>query len=491
MLVKIDQWAPDADNTEPGVLVDVDGMIPTMRGYRGAPSGASAGIAALSAECHGTNFVTILSGTDVLIAGTQTKLYMASATTWTDVTRTGSDYTGSSTSRWCFAQQGNVTIATNKIDTPQKYLHGTDTDFSDLTAMPESVVCEAVGEFLMIGNYNDGTDTVDGWACSAIGDYTNWTPSLTTQCVFGRLLDTPGPVTGLKRIADYAVYYKKRSMYLCRYVAGDVIWEFSLLSDIIGSVGQESIIKVGTMHYFLSDDDFYGFDTASIKSIGAAIKEWFNRQCNNLYRHKTIGVHDRSNAICYWFFPSGTSTVPNEYVAYHYKTNRWGRGGTLTTSSIEAAAEYVLGGRRYSDLLSAFPLYSDYDGITYGSFVLSSQTIVPAIVGADHIILTLTGVSETCNMTTSDFGVDDAITMIRRARVRYVGNHTTTYAPALLTNYYRTFSGGNLETDFTTEEVNGRFDFIRSARWHRGKLTFRGDVELTAIDVDVKSAGRE
>ena len=41
--------------------------------------------------------------------------------------------------------------------------------------MPKASLVEAVGNFILIGDYNDGTDYVDGWGCSAIGDYTDWT----------------------------------------------------------------------------------------------------------------------------------------------------------------------------------------------------------------------------------------------------------------------------------------------------------------------------
>ena len=45
-------YAPDRDNTTPGVLTDVSNIIPNERGVVGAPSGvAPSGVAALAAEC--------------------------------------------------------------------------------------------------------------------------------------------------------------------------------------------------------------------------------------------------------------------------------------------------------------------------------------------------------------------------------------------------------------------------------------------------------
>ena len=87
MLVPLSQWAPDKDETEQGLLIDVNNMVPSVKGYKGSPTAVSHGLAALAAECRGAGFVTILDGTSVLFAGTQTKLYKGGAATWDEVTR--------------------------------------------------------------------------------------------------------------------------------------------------------------------------------------------------------------------------------------------------------------------------------------------------------------------------------------------------------------------------------------------------------------------
>ena len=486
MLVQLLEWNPDTNETTPGVITDVSCMIPSMKGYRGTPAPVSPGLAALAAAARTASIVTILDGSNVLFAGTQTKIYKGGATTWTDVTRTGSDYTGSATSKWRFAQQGNLTFAVNRVDTSQKYDHTADTDFSDLTAMPISGVVEAVGQFVMVGDYINpvgSVSTPDGWACSAISDYTDWTASVDTQCVYGRLLDTPGKVTGIKRLGDYAIYYKLKSMYLARYVGAPTVWEFSLVSDIVGAVSQEAIVKVGQQHYFLGEDNFYMYDSAQIQPIGEQIKQWFADSVNKKYIGDVQAVHDRNNGHIYWFYPSGTSTTLNSYVAYHYRSGRWGRGDI----SAEAVTEYIVGGRTYTDLLAAYPTYAAFSGLTYQDLQLSEGSPKPAIFDTAHTLKTLTGESCASSMTPNIMGTDNEISLIRRVRNRYLDTPTT----AVLTNYYTDQLGSDFTTDQTTTENSGKFDFLRSARWHKGKFEFTGDVEVTAIDVEAKYAGRE
>jgi hypothetical protein len=483
MFVPFSQWKPDADDTEVGTIVDLENIVPTMRGFKGSPTAVSVGVSALSAACRGAAFVTPLDGIPVLFAGTQTKLWKGGATAFVDVTR-ASDYTGSSTSKWRLAQQGNVTFAVNKIDTCQSFLHGTSTDFADLAAMPKCALVEAVGQFVLVGNNYDGaTDTVDGWACSAIGDYTDWTASTTTQCTYGRLLDTPGEVTGLKRLGEYAIYFKRQSMYLARYVGAPLVWEFSLVSDVIGTVSQESIIRVGQALFFLGEDNFYSYDSASVQPIGDGIKEWFSANVNSKYLKDTAAVHDRNTGTIYWFYAGLTQTTLTNFVAYHYRTGRWGKG----TMSIEAAAEYIAGSKSYDALETTFGTYGAFDATTYGALKTSDSTPLPGVFGTDHVVKTLTGVAGTATLTSNDFGMDGAMTMVSRVRPRY----SQLPATASMTNYYRDNEGDSLTTDATTAEVSGKFDFMRESRWHRGVFTFTGDFELSGIDVTAAGSSNE
>src|ERR1051326_2102998 len=118
MLIKLLGYAPDADESIPGILVNASGVVPSLRGMKGAPSPASSGMATLAATCVGSALLTKLDGTTRLIAGAPQKLYEAGASTWTDVSRAAT-YTTSTTGVWRFAQQGNVSFGANGADTIQ------------------------------------------------------------------------------------------------------------------------------------------------------------------------------------------------------------------------------------------------------------------------------------------------------------------------------------------------------------------------------------
>jgi hypothetical protein len=100
---------PDADPSLVGVLTGASGVVPTIRGMKGAPSPVSAGMATLAGTCQGAALITKIDGTNRLLAGTGKKLYEAGSSTWSDVSR-ASTYTAGSSARWRFAQQGNVSF---------------------------------------------------------------------------------------------------------------------------------------------------------------------------------------------------------------------------------------------------------------------------------------------------------------------------------------------------------------------------------------------
>ena len=87
MIVKLLGYAPDADPTIIGVLTGAQGVVPTVRGVKGAPSPVDAGMATLAGTCQGAALAINVDGTTRLFAGTGKKLYEAGSSTWGDVSR--------------------------------------------------------------------------------------------------------------------------------------------------------------------------------------------------------------------------------------------------------------------------------------------------------------------------------------------------------------------------------------------------------------------
>lgn len=476
-------YMPDADPTTPGVITELASMVPTIRGsYVGAPTGVDVGMSALASAALGAAILTKLDGSSRLFAGTAAALYEKSGTTWNDVSR-ATAYGASTTHPWRFAQFGNTSLAINKVDQLQSISAGTD--FADVAAPSAAVMCVS-NRFVMLGNTNNGGsgttfgDSPDRWYCSAIEDETNWTLSITTQCVSGRLVDTPGPITGMRTLGESIVVYKAGSMYLATYEGPPAVWRFDLVSAEVGCASHEAIVELDNAHFFIGQDDFYRFTLGGLPvPIGPPVREWFFSHCDPGYAWMIRHAHDKVNALIYWFYPArGTSTL-NSCIAYNYKSNKWG----IADRTIECVAEYITGGYTYETL--PFSTYDTWPEIAYDSPFWDASSRYVGYFGTDHKIYTLTGTSSSCSLTTGQYGEESQYSLLIRVTLRYLNRPTT----ATASNFYSDYLGGAWTTGVTTSEYNGRFDVLQSAPFHKIKFDFTGDCEITAAAADVKPGG--
>lgn len=478
--VKLLGLGPDQDPTTPGVLTNCASVVPSVRGFKGAPSALSANFATLAAAARGAASLRKMDDTTRLFAGTADAIYEGGSGAWADVTRaSGGAYTVGTGLRWRFAQYGNVSLAVQKGDVLQ-YSNGTGA-FANLTA-PKASIVETVGEFVFLADTNEGTygDQTDRWWCSAKGDYTSWTPSVATECATGRLIGSSGPIRAMRRFGDQIVAYKGRSMHMGTYQSAPDIWRFDEIPGGVGAVSQEAVVNAGTeqdpRHLFMGADDFYSFDGSRPVPIGVGwIKEQVFAEVSQSYSYGAQAVHDRKNSRVYFFYPTGGSATCDKCVVYNYRTKQWGRDDRR----IEATFEYSNPGITYTGLGSVYTTYADLPSVPYDSALASAGAMSPAIFDTAHKLYTLTGPAGNTSITTGDFGDDTQVWLLSKL----VPLFFTTPDTATMTNFYRANLGDDLTMDSLATFSDGRFNKLRSARWHRFRLDFSGDWEMAHINV--------
>jgi len=469
-------WAPDADATTPGILTDVEMFEPSQRGMKAAPAAVATDLPALASACLGAALVTKLDGTKRLFAGTETHLYEAGSAAWTD--RSATAYATTADGRWEFRQFGDVTIAVNGADDPQVSTSGA---FSALAAMPVAKFVETCSGFVIVANISDaGYPHADGWWCSALYDHTDWTPAVATQSARARLLDTPGPITAFKALGAILVAFKARSMYVGQYVGPDVIWAWQQVPGDVGAFSQGSVVSDGSALYWWGGDDFYRFDGSRPVPLRSPVKKWFQSNASPAYLYKMLGNFDRINGLVRWYFV-GTGTEPTRCIVFNVQAGTWGRADR----AVEALVDYVSPLITY-DSPGALTgvVYDSVLSNSYDSPFWLSQSELPSIIDTDHLLRSLSGVSESSSITTGDIGDDDTYSLLRRARLRYAKSPSS----ASLTAYYRD-TGDALTQGETTSADDGKFDVTQVARWHRLRLSFTGDTEIVGMNADVQPDG--
>jgi hypothetical protein len=479
-MVPILGFAPDADQTTPGILSDCENLIPAVIGMEGAPSAVTpSGVPALAAGCKGAAVVYKLDNSRRLFAGSQTNMYELVAGAWTDRSRAG-NYTAGTDSRWAFAQFGDSTLACSGSEVIQRSTTGA---FADIATAPRAEVIFSVGAFVMALNTNDGTVKPDGWHCCAAFDDTSWTPSITTQAASGRLVATPGRLTAGARMGEYAIAYKERSIYLGQYVGAPVVWDWvQVAGGNAGCVGKNALVDIGGVHFFVGEDNFWLFDGTRPTPLGdGALRLWFVNNSNSAFLYKTVCTFDRQNNRVWIFYPGVGSTECDQAIVYHVQSKMWGRANR----SIQCALTYVSSGYTYDTMTDLSATYDAFPTISWGSQFWNAASSSLAFFNTSNQLQSLSGSPTTSNMTTGEVGDDDAVMLLQQIRFRYGLAPTS----ATVQTRYMQNSGGTYADGVSGSLNDGKFDTLKAARWHKAIVDFTGPVRVTHMNAKMKPAG--
>lgn len=484
-------YAPDLDPTLPGVMTNCAAIIPTIRGFKGAPSAVQSGYAALAAQCYGAAQLRKADDTGRLFAGTAAGLYEGSGSSWTDRTA-GGGYTLGSTNFWRFAQLGDVSLAAAKSEKLQS-ITTASTFAAATTTAPKASIVETANNFVLLFDVNDqgaiydSADRPDGWWCGPKGDYVDFTPSVTTEAATGRLMSTPGKILAGRRFGYQVVAYKQRSMYLGTYVGQPTIWDWQLIPGEAGALSQEVVVNVGTpedpKHIFMGADNFYSFSGGRPIPIGNPIKDTVFSELNTQYSFSCKALHDTKAKVVRFYYPVNSSNMPEKCVVYNYVTDKWGRDDR----QIEACVEFQSGGLTYNSLGSSYATYDSLPDLAYDLAFASSGLAVPAIFDTLHVLRTLSGPSSSSSITLGDYGDPQMFATLQRVIPKFL----TAPDSANFVHFYRDVISDNLTQGVTVALSSGRFDVLKSARWHRGRMDMVGNHELPGIDAALVQDGEE
>jgi hypothetical protein len=474
-------YAPDVDPTTPGVMTNCAGVVPSTKGFKAAPSlAASAITATLGGQCQGAALLRKNDETVRLFGATATNIYESTGSAW--FTRTGSALNLGTSDRVRFAQFGDVSLAVAKTD-PLNFITTASTFAAVTSTAPKASIVEVANNFVLLfdvndqGSLYDAADRPNGWWSGPKGGYVDFTPSVTTEAATGVLNSTPGKVTGARRFGYQCVAYKLRSMYLGTYVGQPVIWDWQLIPGEAGALSNEAIVDIGTpeqpVHIAMGTDNFYRFAGGRPVPIGNPIKDTVFGELNLQFYYAACALHDKVNGLVRFWYPVASSNKPDKCVVYNYRTDRWGRDDR----QIELPVTYSAAGTTYDGLGSAYATYDALPDMPYDLAFAPQTNDIPAVFDTANVLRTLTGPAGDSSITSGDYGDEVNFFSLTGITPRFlVGPDSSNFA-----NFYREKLQDALTTDQTTALMNGRYDFLRSSRWHRGRFDFTGDWEMVGF----------
>jgi hypothetical protein len=480
------QWAPDADPTQPGIIVDAEQMIPTQRGY--APDfvlmASTSYPHTLAAAPTGAARVftnSSIYGSTALI-GTATSIYAVTPAALVDITRATPGYAtvnNRALNGWRFDAFDDVVLAVSLNNVLQETA-GAESGvlFTDVAGAPSANCIAVQSQFVMLANFpsTGSFPYSDGYWCSAVADHTDWVLDPATFCEQDRLLETPGPILRLIAYQNEILAFKPTSILRGRFSGQpSKPWVWSVVTDTVGIVGHDAICEADDgVLYWLARDGFYSFNGGAVQRIRTAPWEWFQNQIPtqaNLYT-TSCGWDSVRRCVRWLYTRNFLSEVSTESIyggiAYHPDTGRWGPFETVAQAFVTLP-------------------YDDVPSVRSNAVV--RRLNVPAVINAfNRQIETWRGQSATSSLTTGDVGDDDANFVITKARMRNMV-HGRTAATISAQHFYRQNLDESLATGDTVFKSDGKFDFSQSARWHRLKFACIGMLEIFGFRVKVPKTG--
>ena len=307
---------------------------------------------ALTARCQGFASFRATDGTVRTFAGDATKLYRQTTTTWTDATRTvGGAYTITSENFWTFIVYGDLAIAVNGADAPQKFDITSATNFSALAGTPPTALHAAVwGNYVVLGNLSTANNKIQ-W--SGTDDPESWTVGVANSDE--RTFPDSGKIVGLTGGRQKLVLLEN-AIWRATEVGGTDIFQLTEISTDRGCAASWSIAAYQDLVFFLSRDGFFMLSDAGILPIGEQLVDnTFWETVNKEQIHRvvaTVEPEHKRYRVCYPSTESGDGTC-DRMLVYNWATKRW-------TPSDAYSVEYIgrvktATGLTLEDLNSPYP----------------------------------------------------------------------------------------------------------------------------------------
>lgn len=353
-------WLPEqSDYKNPGVEV-AKNVIPSPKGY--GPVYAMAGTgASVTGAIVGAQSFERSDGSIVTCVATESDLFTivggsVQAASLSLSLTAGDDHVS-------FERYGAEVYATAK-NGDTWYLTDIDSDTTFAARggnIPSANAMARVGDFLVMGDLDDGTDYPYRVQWSP---YNNpggtWGTDPGTQADYQDLDPQQGPLIAMSG-GSFGMVFQKNGISRMQYVGGAAIFAFEIYERNRGCVAPLSVARVGDVAYFLSYDGFFSTDGASTENIGRGrVWEWFLDNVDQAYLSNITAAIDWEKRCVVWFcVKSGTGALShNIRLCFNWETGGW--------SYVEESASFgVLANRGTATTLEALAVtYPNIDAMT-------------------------------------------------------------------------------------------------------------------------------
>lgn len=479
VLVPAGEWLPDqVEFGNPGATVATN-VIPWVgNSYKSFPSFVTLS-SAIHNRAQGGYFARDKSGNVYNFVGTDTKLLQLFGTSFSDVTRVSGAYSTATDEWWEFVQWGDTVVATNFADAVQTISLGSANFTALAGSPPKARHLAVVREFLVLGNVDDGTQYPKRVQWSGINNNELWTPSLNTLSDYQDLEGEGGWVQKVVG-GEFGLVFTEKSIYRMTFAGYPTIFQFDEIEKSRGAYASQSVIRSGSVTFYLSDDGFYA-TAGSGESVAIGdgkIDRFFLDDLDTFYSYRINASVDPINKLVMWAYP-GTGNSggrPNRIIIYNIVRRKW----SLVEVDTEILPRFASEGYTLDELDS---ITTDLDALTpsLDSRVWTGGEQVLAGFDSSHRLGTFSGTAMSATVETLETQhIPGSRAHVTGARPIVDGNAAT-----VAVGSRNLLSASESFGSAVSQNSSGVCPIRSNARYHRYRISTSGAFNfIQGVEVD-------
>lgn len=515
--VPLGEWLPDlADYKNPGV-VTCNNCYPTAAGYGPFLGPVLSGVTVSSTvaysldgegsmttdedlialseedmvsagEVRGAQRFERSDGTVVIVVGTTQDLFVIVGGV---ATETGLGLSLPDDVYWSFEQFNKQVWAFAAGVTPQ-YIVDIDAGTAFVPhpgIAPMAANGGRVADFMVTSNLTDIDASVQPYRIrwspfnNPAGDYVT---DIATQSSFVDMPQDLGPVVGVYGGSSNVVL-QKYGVSRLTYTGGSSVFRRDTIERQRGCVSKPSVVGVGDLVYFLSNDGFCRTDGATVQVISSGkVFSWFLENASTSFLQRVQGAVNWPDRCIVWTFIPTDGAAYGRQIIYSWEQNRW----STASATVSWLFETNRAGLSLEEYAALYPnLDTAPTPLDSGEFKAGDRALA-VIVGNDLGIMA--GPALSPEWETGDFQPQAGSRVCSQAVYPLIENQDENTTIAIGSR--ATFKGEAV--DFTPQVAVGSGGFaplIRDGRFLRARIRIpAGSVwdKASGVQVEFKVTGR-
>jgi hypothetical protein len=324
------EWLPDQPELGNPGLIRAENVIPGDGGYEpyNPFTIGSAGSNTVGSQLiHGGIATVSDAGVQYLFVQSGAAIYEAAnnGINWTAL----STVTTGSVS---FVQYDELVIATGSNMTARAKTIGSVTGITALATSgspPLASVIGTIGQFVVLGDLDNGDQIPHGVQWSSIDQPRNWpTPgsatAIASQSGMQELGQQYGKVQAIHGGDQFGVILQEGAVTRMTYVGPPAVFQFDTIDNRQGSFFKQGSIRVGGITYFVSRDGFYKTDGVSVVAIGdGKVDKFFWDSWSGNGADNCCWGYDSTRNVLYFGASFTASANLDSIFVYNVVTGQW------------------------------------------------------------------------------------------------------------------------------------------------------------------------